>query len=123
MINLYTDRTKYKFVCKVIKRLSSGEAYGNNEKLIYEDKPSDIFYARQMGQHERNAEVFQNQINVPYQTIILETCDNVTLNKFDKVIYLGKEWIVENSQENLDLSSTEFMLNGGTKTTMIALRK
>ena len=123
MINIYTDRTKYRFLCKVIKRLNKNEAYGNNEKLLYEDKPSDVFYARQMGARERNAEVFQNQINVPYQTIILETCDNVTLNKFDKVIYLGKEWIVENSQENLDLSSTEFMLNGGTKTTMIALRK
>ena len=123
MINSYYASNKYKTLCKCIKRKQSNEVFGKNEQLIYESVPSDVFRARQLGHLDKDSEIYQSQMEYPYETIVLETPDFIDLKKYDKVIYLGKEWLVEKTTSTIVLSSSEVMYKGGTRTTSIILRK
>jgi hypothetical protein len=112
----------YNFLCRYWNRLNSSVAYGQNEKLLYPETQSGLFYAKQVDAEGRESEIFNSQMAFPYGTIVIETPDYVSLNKYDKVEFNNKMWIVEDTKKNLDLKSTKFMVNGGNYKTLIALR-
>ncbi len=120
--NPRVSHRNYNFLCQYWNRVNSSVAYGQNEKLIYPDTPSGLFYARQVDAEGREQEIFNSQLSFPYGTIVIETPDYVSLNKFDKVSFNNKIWIVEDTKKNLDLKSTKFMVEGGNYKTLIALR-
>jgi hypothetical protein len=120
--NPRVSHRNYNFFCQYWNRISSSVAYGQNEKLLYPNAPSGLFYARQVDAEGREQEIFNSQMSFPYGTIVIETPDYVSLNKFDRVSYDGRIWIVEDTKKTLDLKSTKFMVEGGNYKTLIALR-
>lgn len=92
-IDIYNSRRDYPFQCEWIKRLKGRRA--NQESFKREDKPTGIFFAREVQGRERASEIAGDVIDNPYQTTTLESQDHLSeMQKGDIVIYGNIKWIV-----------------------------
>lgn len=121
MIDIYhSRRTKYR-ECKYFVR-DENSAYGDLDKYILTEKPSGIFYAKEVSPQNNQKDQVANVILYDKSIITLETTDLVDdLTSGCIILYLKHGWIVEQVQRSVITKETQF--NQMRYRTIISIRR
>lgn len=118
-INLNNSRRSYNIRCRWWKiKLFSG----NLQKLIHDNKPEGIFYAREHQPANNTRQFDSDLVKIDTQNTVIETQDNVIGIDTDYLVeYNGELWIIDSVQSQMQNKRSQYNVKP-SRITWISLR-
>lgn len=118
-INLNNSRRSYNIRCRWWK---SDIKWSDLQKLIHENKPAGIFYAREHQPSNKLENFDGDLVKIDIQNTVIETQDNVIgINHECLVEYDNQIWIVDNVQSKMQNKRSKYNIRP-SRITWITLR-